>query len=88
MKFLNLRICAQDYDEKFDAQKFEHFLEIRYYCNIIKNNFPMNSKVVIANKPWIEFGYDNLTNLIEKEEGKNPKIVNGLHQSLFSRYIN
>ena len=48
----------------------------------------MNSEIVIADKCWMDdFGDYYLTNLIEKE-GENPKIVNGLGQSLFSRYFN
>ena len=50
----------------------------------------MNSEIVIADECWMDdFGdYYYLTNLIEKEEGENPKIDNGLGQSLFSHYFN
>ena len=84
-----MQIDGRDANEKFDAQNFGHLLEIKNCCNIIKNNFPMNSEIVIADKCWMDdFGDYYLTNLIEKEEGENPKIVNGLGQSLFSRYFN
>jgi hypothetical protein len=39
--------------------------------NIIKDNFPIKAKVVIADLDENE----KLTNVIEKEEGKPPKIV-------------
>ena len=71
LKSLNWQIYGRDEDEKFDAQNFGHLLEIKNCCDIIKNNFPMNSEVVIADLD----GDDYLTNLIEKEEGENPKIV-------------
>ena len=78
LKSLNVAISSRWHD-KFDAEKFEHFPEIRDCFEIIRNNFPMKSEVVIADFP--EDDADDLTNLIEKEEGKNPKIVNGLSQS-------
>ena len=74
MKSLNLQIYGRDGNEKFDAQNFGHLLEIKNGLNIIKNNFPMNSKVVIADRMDDSRDY-YLTNLIEKESGKNPKIV-------------
>ena len=84
LKSLNVAIRSH-YDGKFDAQKFGHVLEIRDCCEIIKNNFPKNSEVVIAD---LAFDDDYLTNLIEKKVGKNPEIVNGLGQSWFTRYFN
>ena len=50
----------------------------------------MNSEIVIADECWMDdFGdYYYLTNLIEKEEGENPKIVNGLGQSILSEICN
>ena len=88
---INSRNTSNDY-KRFNAQKFGHILEIRECCEIIKNNFPMNSEVVIADLSYRSYWSDEvqpfeylsrgryLTNLIEKEEGKNPKIVNGLGQ--------
>ena len=73
MKSLNVAISSRWHD-KFDAENFEHFPEIRDCFEIIRNNFPMKSEVVIADFPNED--EDDLTNLIEKEEGKNPKIVN------------
>ena len=82
LKSLNVAICSRINEEHFDAQKFGHVLEIRDCCKIIKNNFPMNSEVVIADMAAFgQFGpADYLTNLIEKKEGENPKIVNGLSE--------
>ena len=76
LKSLNLQIYGRDGNEKFDAQNFGHLLEIKNGLTIIKNNFPMNSEVVIADMCWMDDSRDYyLTNLIEKESGKNPKIV-------------
>ena len=76
LKSLKVAISNDD----FDAHKLGHILEI------IKNNFPMNSEIVIAD---MDFWCPNhLTNLIEKKEGEDPKIVYGLSpvsQSWFSR---
>ena len=49
--------------ENSDGEKIQDLL------NIIKD-FPIKAKVVIA-----EINYRNVANLIEKEEGKPPKIV-------------
>ena len=90
MKSLDVAIASRGLKKEFDAQKFGHIVEIRDCCDIIKNNFPMNSEVVIADVSIISiqpFKY-YLTNLIEKKEGEDPKIVYGLSpdsQSWFSR---
>ena len=72
LKFLHVTICNNDHNMKFNKP------EIRDCFDIIRDNFPMKTEVVIADK--------DSTNLIEKEEGKEPKIVTG--HSLFSRYFN
>ena len=54
LKSLNLQIYGRDDNEKFDAQNIGHLLEIKNCCNIIKNNFPMNSEIVIADKCWMD----------------------------------
>ena len=74
-------MCYHNF-EYFDAQKFEHILEI------IKNNFPMNSDVTVELIGRIPIGRSKA--LIEKKEGENPKfflffgsnriLVNGLCQ--------
>ena len=62
-------------NDDFDTHKLEHILEI------IKNNFPMNSEIVIADLWWP----NHLTNLIKKKEGEDPKIVyDTLYDSYFS----
>jgi hypothetical protein len=48
LKSLHVSINSRTNNKRFDAQKFGHILEIRECCEIIKNNFPMNSEVVIA----------------------------------------
>ena len=56
--------------EKFDSQK------IQDCYNFIKENFPLNAKVIIATYESNQrFEDDVLTNLIKKEKGKPPKIV-------------
>jgi hypothetical protein len=50
---------------EFDVKKIQDLLDI------IKDNFPIKAKVVIADMDSNE----KLTNVIEKEEGKLPKIV-------------
>ena len=77
LKSLNVKIMSYHKNNGFDAQKFEHILEI------IKNNFPMNSEVTV------ELNGRNEA-LIDKKEGENPKfflffgstkiLVNGLCQ--------
>ena len=71
LKFLHVTICNCDHYKKFNKT------EIRDCFHIIRDNFPMKTEVVIADK--------DSTNLIEKEEGREPKIVIG--HSLFSRYL-
>ena len=75
LKSLHVAICSRDEekDEKFEAQKFRDCLEIRDCCDIIKDNFPIKAEVVIADMDI--YNPDDLTNLIKKEEGKEPKIV-------------
>ena len=65
------------YGQRDPDENFGHILEIRDSCNIIKNNFRMNTEVFIAEKAHFS-GY--LTNLIEKNAGEYPKIVNGLSE--------
>ena len=93
LKSLNVAICGstniRGNDEHFDALTFR---QMRDCCKIIKNNFPMNSEVVIADLSCVWPNYlmnrqsiiksnkQNRTNLIEKKEGENPKIVNGLSE--------
>ena len=72
LKFLHVTICNRDHYKKFYKPE-----EIRDCLDIIRDNFPMETEVVIADK--------NSTNLIEKEEGNEPKIVNV--KSRFSRYL-
>ena len=72
LKFLHVTICNHDHYKKFNKT------EIRDCFYIIRDNFPMKTEVVIAEN-------DSTKNLIEKEEGKEPKIVIG--HSLFSRYF-
>ena len=62
LKFLHVTICNRDHYNKLNKP------EIRDCLDIIRDNFPMKTEVVIADK-------DLSTNLIEKEEGKEPKIV-------------
>ena len=69
LKSLNVAISRRSNDENFDAQ-LGHVLEI------IKKKFPMNSEIVIADRDFWWPG--DLTNLIEKKEGEDPKIVYGL----------
>ena len=70
LKSLNVAISRRSNDENFDAQ-LGHILEI------IKKKFPMNSEIVIADRDFWWPG--DLTNLIEKKEGEDPKIVYGLN---------
>ena len=63
LKCLHVTICNNDHYKKFNKP------EIRDCFNIIRDNFPMKTEVVIADK--------DSTNLIKKEEGKEPKIVIG-----------
>ena len=72
LKFLHVTICINNQHKKFGKT------EIRDCFYIIRDNFPMKTEVVIADN-------DSKKNLIEKEEGKEPKIVIG--HSLFSRYF-
>ena len=77
LKLLKSLHVSIRYGEKLDLGNFPETI-----CEI---NFPVKSEVVIATGPM-----DNgqWTNLVEKKEGENPKIVNRrLSQSLFSRYF-
>ena len=71
LKFLHVTIRNRD---RYKTLKEPN---IRDCFDVIRDNFPMKTKIVIADM--------NSTNLIEKEEGNEPKIVNG--QSRFSRYL-
>ena len=90
LESIHVGICSRYEDEKFDAQKFRDCREIRDCCDIIKDNFPMKAEVVIADLAVLDilnddiYG-DDLTNLIKKEEGKEPEIVIGT--SWFSRFF-
>ena len=68
LKYLKVAICTNT-EENFDAHKF--FREIGDCCNVIKNHFPMNSEVVIADQSRDLITTLNLTNLIEKKEVKS-----------------
>ena len=77
LKSLNVAICSRYDEQPFDAKRFGNFPEM--ICEI---NFPMKSEVVIADFPqksWIVQPHD-LTNVIEKKSGENPKIVYGFGQ--------
>ena len=65
LKSLHFAICSRYHNEKINVKK------IQDCCNIIKGNFPMKAKVIIADMDL----KNDLTNLIEKEEEKEPKIV-------------
>ena len=57
-------------DERFGSQK------IQDCYNFIKENFPSKAKVIIVEyESYDRYEEEVLTNLIEKEEGKPPKIV-------------
>ena len=71
LKFLHVTIRNRDRYKIFNEPK------IRDCFDVIRDNFPLKTKVVIADM--------DSTNLIEREEGNEPKIVNG--QSRFSRYF-
>ena len=76
MKHLNVAICSRHEDEKIDEQKLRDCLERSNCCDVIKDSFPMNAEVFIAD---MDLHDDNeiLTNLIIKEVGKEPDIVIG-----------
>ena len=71
LKFLHVTIRNRDRYKIFNEPK------IRDCFDVIRDNFPMKTKVVIADM--------DSTNLIERIEGNEPKIVNG--KSRFSRYL-
>ena len=71
LKLLHVTVRNRDRYKIFNGPK------IRECFNFIRDNFPMKTKVIIADM--------NSTNLIEKEEGNEPKIVN--HQSQLSHYF-
>ena len=69
LKSLHFAWIASD-DERFGSQK------IQDCYNFIKENFPLKAKVIIAEyESYDRYEEDVLTNLINKEEGKPPKIV-------------
>ena len=71
LKFLHVTVRNRDRYKIFNEPK------IRECFDFIRDNFPMKTKVIIADM--------NSTNLIEKEEGNEPKIVN--RQSRLSHYF-
>ena len=71
LKYLKVAICTNT-EENFDAHKF--IREIGDCYNVIKNHFPMNSEVVIADQIRDLFTTLNLTNLIEKKGGEIVKL--------------
>ena len=71
LKFLHVTIRNHNRCKIFNEPR------IRDCFVFIRDNFPMKTKVIITDM--------NSTNLIEKEEGNEPKIVNG--KSRFSRYL-
>ena len=76
LKRLNVAICSRNEDEEIDEQKIRDCLERINCCEVIKDSFPMNVEVFIADMDV----YDDdqtLTNLIIKEAGKEPDIVIG-----------
>ena len=76
LKSLNVAICSCHEDEKIDEQKLRDCLERSNCCDVIKDSFPMNAEVFIAD---LDLYHDDeiLTNLIIKEAGKEPDIVIG-----------
>ena len=71
VKSVNVVICR---DEKIDEQKLRDCLERSNCCDFIKDSFPMNAEVFIADMDLYD---ETLTNLIIKEAGKKPDIVIG-----------
>lgn len=65
LKSLHYAICSRYHNEKNNVHK------IQDCCKIIKDNFPMKAKVIIADMNL----KNDLTDMIEKGEGKEPKIV-------------
>ena len=76
LKFFHVTVCNRDRYGPTMIRSFNKS-EIRDCFDIIRDNFPMKTEIVIADK--------DSTNLIKKEEGKEPKIVIG--HSQFSRYF-
>ena len=69
LKSLHFAWIASE-DERFGSQK------IQDCYNFIKENFPLKAKVIIVEyESYDRYEEEVLTNLIEKEEGKPPKIV-------------
>ena len=69
LKSLHFAWIASE-DERFGSQK------IQDCYNFIKENFPLKAKVIIAEyESYERYEEDVLTNLINKGEGKPPKIV-------------
>ena len=73
VKSVNVVICR---DEKIDEQKLRDCLERSNCCDVIKDSFPMNAEVFIADM-YVYVDDEILTNLIIKEAGKEPEIVIG-----------
>ena len=73
LKSVNVVICR---DEKIDEQKLRDCLERSNCCDVIKDSFPMNAEVFIADM-YVYVDDEILTNLIIKEAGKEPEIVIG-----------
>ena len=76
LKSLNVAICSRHEDEKIDEQKLRDCLERSNCCDVIKDSFPMNAEVFIADLD-LYHNDEILTNLIIKEAGKEPDIVIG-----------
>ena len=72
LKSLTVAICTNT--EDFDAHKFRYLRAISDCYKVIKNHFPINSEVVIADQSRDLCETLNLTNLIEKKRGENPKM--------------
>ena len=72
LKSLTVAICTNT--EDFEAHKFRYLRAISDCYKVIKNHFPINSEVVIADQSRDLCETLNLTNLIEKKRGENPKM--------------
>ena len=76
LECLNVAICSRNEDEQIDEQKLRDCLERSNCCDVIKDSFPMNAEVFIADMD-LHDDNETLTNLIIKEVGKEPDIVIG-----------
>ena len=74
LKRLNVAVCSRHEDEKIDGQKLRDCLERSNCCEVIKDSFPKDAEVFIADMDVYD---ETLTNLIIKEAGKEPDIVIG-----------